>query len=202
MKTIWLAAVTFAVALAMQPSLGAAATIPTVEQSGRLFIGVEQLLATLDLHYDVQAQRLIVGDRTYPGAIVYRGGRHFADMQTLAAFLHLDVNRKGGALALSPRAQTENHSASTAVTGATLSQLRWRLIAVLNDHRRAQGLAPLVADPIASSAAQFQAEDMQRSGVMRHSDSQSHSPLERFMSLGGRAQAYAENVGYCGLDID
>jgi len=84
----------------------------------------------------------------------------------------------------------------------SLAQLRGRLLMLLNEHRAAQGLPPLVLDPIACRAAQVQAEEMERSGLLRHTDLAGQSPRDRFVSLGGDAPLYAENIGYSGLRVD
>ncbi len=81
-----------------------------------------------------------------------------------------------------------------------LSDLRSRLFARLNEHRRAQGLSPLDIDPMAQRAAQLQAEDMQRNGIMRHYDSAGRSPIDRFSALGGNTSLYAENIGFSPQD--
>ncbi len=179
-----------------------AAPIPTLRQGSHLLVGIEPLLATLDLNYAVRGTHLIVGDRTYAQALVERGGGHYADAAALAAFLHLQMQRENGVLSLRALPQAPDPGAAGPPPSPALAELRARLIAELNAHRRAEGLAPLVADSIASQAAQMQAEDMLRSGVMRHLDSAGRSPLERFLWLGGRAPAYGENVGYYGLDVE
>lgn len=77
-----------------------------------------------------------------------------------------------------------------------LSQLRRQLIATLNHHRAQYGLPRLTFDGTAEKAAQYQAEDMQRTGRMQHDDASGRSPLQRFESFGGKADYYGENLGY------
>jgi len=76
--------------------------------------------------------------------------------------------------------------------------IRARLINQINAHRRAYGLVPLVADPIAQRAAQYQAQDMESNGVMRHEDSSGRSPMSRYAAFGGHAALYGENVAFYG----
>ena len=79
--------------------------------------------------------------------------------------------------------------------------VRARLINQINAHRRAYGLAPLSLDPIAQRAAQFQAQDMEANGVMRHQDSSGRTPMRRYVAFGGHASLYGENVAYYGDTI-
>jgi uncharacterized protein YkwD len=81
------------------------------------------------------------------------------------------------------------------------SAVRARLINQINAHRRAYGLAPLSPDPIAQRAAQFQAQDMEANGVMRHQDSNGRTPMRRYVAFGGHASLYGENVAYYGDTI-
>ena len=76
------------------------------------------------------------------------------------------------------------------------SLVRTRLVAQLNAHRHEFGLPPLGLDAIAQKAAQLQADDMQVNNALRHLDSGGRSPLVRYSDLGGRAEAYGENVAY------
>lgn len=76
--------------------------------------------------------------------------------------------------------------------------IRARLINQINAHRRTYGLAPLTADPIAQRAAQYQAQDMESSGVMRHEDSNGRTPMRRYAAFGGHAALYGENVAFYG----
>ena len=69
-------------------------------------------------------------------------------------------------------------------------------------NRVATGLPQLAIDPLAESAAQTQAKDMETAGIMRHTDSFGRSPYERFKSDGGFASLYGENVAYFGLDVN
>ncbi len=79
--------------------------------------------------------------------------------------------------------------------------VRARLVNQINAHRHAYGLPSLVLDPIAQRAAQFQAEDMEASGVMRHQDSDGRTPMKRYLAFGGHAALYGENVAYYGDTI-
>jgi uncharacterized protein YkwD len=79
--------------------------------------------------------------------------------------------------------------------------IRARLINEINSHRRTYGLAPLTLDPIAQRAAQFQAQDMESNGVMRHEDSDGRTPMTRYTAFGGRASLYGENVAFYGDTI-
>jgi uncharacterized protein YkwD len=79
---------------------------------------------------------------------------------------------------------------------AELRELRERLTTRLNKHRADEGLAPLITDPIAERAAQFQAEDMLGAGVMRHVDSTGRTPSARYKAYGGKSDYYGENVGF------
>lgn len=81
------------------------------------------------------------------------------------------------------------------------SAVRARLINQINAHRREYGLAPLTPDPIAQRAAQFQAQDMEANGVMRHQDSNGRTPMRRYAAFGGHASLYGENVAYYGDSI-
>ncbi|HXW52452.1 MAG TPA: CAP domain-containing protein [Candidatus Acidoferrales bacterium] len=76
--------------------------------------------------------------------------------------------------------------------------VRARLVNEINEHRKAAGLGALMLDPLAQRAAQFQAQDMESAGVMRHDDSDGRSPMERYSDLGGHATLYGENVAYYG----
>lgn len=80
----------------------------------------------------------------------------------------------------------------------TLAPIRSRLIDQLNAHRRSVGLPLLTLDPVAQRAAQYQAEDMELNGVMRHEDSNGRSPMTRYSAFGGRAALYGENVAFYG----
>jgi uncharacterized protein YkwD len=79
---------------------------------------------------------------------------------------------------------------------AELRELRERLTTRLNKHRADAGLAPLVTDPIAERAAQFQAENMLAAGVMRHLDDTGRTPIARYKAFGGKSDWYGENVGF------
>ncbi len=79
--------------------------------------------------------------------------------------------------------------------------IRARLINQLNAHRREFGLTPLVDDPIAQKAAQYQAQDMESNGVMRHEDSSGRTPMGRYVAFGGHASLYGENVAFYGDSI-
>ncbi len=76
--------------------------------------------------------------------------------------------------------------------------VRARLINQINAHRRSYGLAPLSLDTIAQRAAQFQAQDMESNGVMRHQDSDGRTPMTRYSAFGGHAALYGENVAFYG----
>jgi len=87
------------------------------------------------------------------------------------------------------------------VASQTPHAVHARLLSAINEHRREAGLAPLVEDPIASRAAQYQAEDMQNNNVMRHKDANGRSPMTRYAAFGGNAQVYGENVAYYGENL-
>jgi uncharacterized protein YkwD len=76
--------------------------------------------------------------------------------------------------------------------------IRARLINQINAHRRTYGLTPLTLDTIAQRAAQFQAQDMESNGVMRHQDSNGRTPMARYTAFGGHASLYGENVAFYG----
>ena len=79
-----------------------------------------------------------------------------------------------------------------------VSGVRARLVNEINAHRRASGLSALALDPLAQRAAQYQAQYMESSGVMRHDDSDGRSPMKRYDDMGGHASLYGENVAYYG----
>lgn len=81
-------------------------------------------------------------------------------------------------------------------TGNPAPAIRARLIDQINAHRRSYGLAPLALDRVAQRAAQFQADDMENNGVMRHQDSDGRTPMARYAAFGGRASLYGENVAF------
>lgn len=78
----------------------------------------------------------------------------------------------------------------------TLALMRQKLLDELNQHRAGLSLSPLQVDALAQQAAQMHSVEMERAAKLRHEDSSGHSPLWRYTSLGGSAQAYGENVGY------
>lgn len=76
--------------------------------------------------------------------------------------------------------------------------IRARLVNQINMHRRSFGLTPLILDPLAQRAAQFQAQYMENAGVMRHEDADGRTPMQRYDDFGGRAAVYGENVAFYG----
>lgn len=76
--------------------------------------------------------------------------------------------------------------------------VRARLINQINAHRRTVGLPALVSDSLAQRAAQFQAQYMEDSGVMRHEDGDGRTPMQRYDDFGGHAALYGENVAFYG----
>ena len=186
----------------LAPAAAPAAPLPTMSAGSRLLLAVESLCSTLQLPYSLRGAHLVVGGRMFGGTLIKSGRYHFADATSLARFLRLNVTQQQGVLTFSAPQLAPQPLAGSAPAPDVLSGLRSTLLAVLNDHRRSEGLAPFGGDAYAQQAAQFQAEDMQRSGVMRHEDSSRRTPIDRFFAFGGRAPLYAENVGYFGLDVD
>ena len=76
-----------------------------------------------------------------------------------------------------------------------------RLLEQINAHRRSYGLDALTLDAIAQRAAQYQAQDMERNGTMRHQDSSGRSPMSRYAAFGGHASLYGENVAFYGDEV-
>jgi uncharacterized protein YkwD len=188
------------IAAALSWCIAAAATIPTVIDGRRTLVAVEPLLQTLQLTYVIRGTELNVDGRRYPQPLVERDGMDMADAADLARFLHLSLTKKNHVLVFSS-AQSPDATESSPPSPADLDALRQELLATLNDHRIALGREPLHFDPIAQQAAQYQSEDMSRSAVMRHEDASGRTPMQRFAAMGGRADWYAENVGWYGLDV-
>jgi uncharacterized protein YkwD len=190
----------FAIAAALTWCIAAAATIPTIVDGRRTLVAVEPLLQTLQLAYVIRGTELNVDCRRYPKPLVERDGMDMADATDLARFLHLSLTKNKNVLVFSS-VQLPDASESSPPSPADLDGLRQELLATLNEHRTALGRAPLHFDPIAQQAAQYQSEDMSRAAVMRHEDASGRTPMQRFAAMGGRADWYAENVGWYGLDV-
>jgi uncharacterized protein YkwD len=175
-----------------------AAQIPAIFEGSHTLVAVEPLLRELNMGYDIRDMSLTVEGRTYPNALVYRDGMFMADGSNLARFLHLDVTRRNGVLIFSPDLTAS--AAPSPPSGSEIDDIRSKLLDLLNEHRQAQGLPDLGMDGTAQEAAQYQADDMQQAGVMRHEDSSGRSPMDRFDAFGGHAAWYGENVGWYQLD--
>lgn len=194
-------AVALAVAAAISWCIAAAATIPTFVDGRRTLVAVEPLLQSLQLGYVISGTTLQVNGRRYSQELVVHGGLDMADAVSLANFLHLSLTRRDGVLVFSSSPQSPDAQGSAPPPQADLATLRGELIDALNAHRRTAGLEPLHADPVAEQAAEFQAQDMAASAVMRHEDSTGRTPMQRYSAFGGDAGWYAENVGWYGLDV-
>lgn len=94
------------------------------------------------------------------------------------------------AAAESTPAPTPSSSARPASVGH-LPTASWQLLAKVNDHRRARGLAPLKVDPQLAATARRWSQQMAASGKLSHNDSLfAASTRPRGMKMLG------ENVGY------
>lgn len=79
---------------------------------------------------------------------------------------------------------------------ATLGALA---LALVNEDRRAAGMAPLVGSAPLAEAAQQHAEDMAARGYLAHVSPTGNTAFDRYVAAGGdRWQAVAENIGLCG----
>jgi uncharacterized protein YkwD len=190
-----------AVSLLVMPQSTHAASIPTLAEGDHVLVAVEPLLDTMAIQYRLTSGRLTVGDRAYIGPMVIDAGLHYAEPRAIAAFLNLELTYPNGVLTFAP---PEPHAGNFAVApdSDSLHALRSRLLELLNAHRAITGLPQLTSDPLAESAAQTQAKDMENAGIMRHTDSSGRSPYQRFESIGGLATLYGENVAYFGLDVN
>jgi uncharacterized protein YkwD len=184
----------------MLPQSTQASTIPTLTEGNHTLVAVEPLMASMDIQYTMNDGRLSVGDRAYIGPMVIDAGMHYAEPRAIAAFLNLQLTYPAGVITFAPPAPRAGGVAA-APDPETLLAIRARLLALLNAHRLATGLSQLSIDPLAESAAQAQAKDMETAGIMRHTDALGRSPYERFKSDGGFASLYGENVAYFGLDV-
>jgi uncharacterized protein YkwD len=189
-----------AAAAAITWCVAAAASIPTVVDGPRTLVAVEPLLQTLQLAYVISGTKLDVNGHRFPQPLVERDGMDMADAVELAHFLHLGLTKKNGVLVFSSK-QSPDATQSAPPPQADLDALRTRLLDALNDHRRSTGRPPLRIDPVAEEAAQYQAEEMSRTAKMQHEDSTGRTPMQRYAAMGGRAEWYAENVGWYGLDV-
>lgn len=185
----------------MLPQSTQASTIPTLTEGDHVLVAVEPLLASMDIQYTLSDGRLSVGDHAYIGPMVIDAGMHYAEPRAIAAFLNLQLSYPAGVITFAPPAPRPG-SMAAAPDADSLQAIRARLLALLNAHRVATGLPQLTLDPLAESAAQAQAADMETAGIMRHTDAQGRSPYERFKSDGGSASLYGENVAYFGLDVN
>lgn len=183
------------------PQATRAASIPTLAEGARVLVAVEPLLDTMAIQYRLTSGHLTVGDRAYIGPMVIDAGLHYAEPRAIAAFLNLQLTYPNGVLTFAPAAPHAGGIAA-APDDDSLRALRTRLLDLLNAHRAVTGLPLLRPDPLAETAAQLQAKDMESAGIMRHTDSSGRSPYERFQSIGGLATLYGENVAYFGLDIN
>jgi uncharacterized protein YkwD len=199
--TIALYAAIFAATTFAQAQPAHASTIPTISDGARVLVAVEPLLATMTIRYTLTAGRLSVGDHAYIGPMVTDAGLHYAEPRAIAAFLNLQLTYPKGVLTFGPH-DTRAGVVAAAPDAGALQAIRTRLLALLNAHRMVTGLPALAIDPLAETAAQSQASDMESAGVMRHTDALGRSPYERFTSSGGLARVYGENVAYFGLDVN
>ena len=190
-----------AMSLLTVPQSSDAASIPTLAEGNHVLVAVEPLLSTMAIQYRLTSGRLTVGDRAYIGPMVIDDGLHYAEPRAIAAFLNLELTFPNGVLTFAPPVPRAGNLAA-APDPDSLRALRARLLDLLNAHRAATGLPLLTPDPLAESAAQTQAKDMETAGIMRHTDSSGRSPYERFKSIGGLASLYGENVAYFGLDVN
>jgi uncharacterized protein YkwD len=76
-----------------------------------------------------------------------------------------------------------------------MEQLRPIALELVNRDRAAAGLAPLVEDPLLSSAAELHAIDMANHGYFDHHNANGQGPKERFAALGGSG-GVGENIIY------
>ncbi len=185
----------------MLPQSTQASTIPTLTEGDHVLVAVEPLMHSMDIQYTLSDGRLSVGEHAYIGPMVIDAGMHYAEPRAIAAFLNLEITYPDGVITFAPPVPHPG-SIAAAPDAATLQAIRARLLALLNAHRTATGLSQLAIDPLAESAAQAQAKDMETAGIMRHTDALGRSPFERFKSEGGLASLYGENVAYFGLDVN
>jgi uncharacterized protein YkwD len=194
-----LAAVQIAAAAALLSCcIALADTIPAVLAGDRTMVAVEPLLRSLEIGYTIRGTHLEADDRSYSNPLVIRDGVFMADAGNLARFLHLEYSMKDGVLDFYPNPADDAPPASPSPDD--VESVRSELLDRLNEHRTDDGIAALQTDATAQAAAQFQADDMASAGVMRHSDSQGRTPMERYLALGGRTHLYGENVGWYELD--
>jgi uncharacterized protein YkwD len=156
---------------------------------------------SMEIQYTLSDRRLSVGDHAYIGPMVIDAGMHYAEPRAIAAFLNLQLSYPQGVITFAAPAPRPGGIAA-APDAETLQAIRVRLLTLLNAHRAATGLPQLAIDPLAESAAQAQAKDMEIAGIMRHTDALGRSPYERFKNDGGLASLYGENVAYFGLDVN
>lgn len=76
-----------------------------------------------------------------------------------------------------------------------MEQLRPIALELVNRDRALEGLAPLVEDPLLSSAAELHAIDMANYGYYDHYNANGQGPAERFEALGGSG-GVGENIIY------
>lgn len=172
--------------------------IPTVVEKGHTYVAVEPLLRDLEIGYDIEGSHLVVNGRSYPHALVEINGMSMANARDLAAFLNLKFTDDHGSLVFG-QPQTPAPSHAEAPPDSDLDAVRAQLIALLDEHRNAQGVGPLGIDPRAQAAAQAHALDMARSGALRHVDPDGRTPFDRYHAQGGHSRFYAENVAWYGL---
>jgi uncharacterized protein YkwD len=72
--------------------------------------------------------------------------------------------------------------------------LEARMLLALNEERRAQGLAPLQADPEAAAVARAHSKDMFARGYFSHITPQGDGPFDRMRRAGLRFRAAGENL--------
>jgi uncharacterized protein YkwD len=72
--------------------------------------------------------------------------------------------------------------------------LETRMVALLNEERRARGLRPLQADPEAAAVARAHSEDMFERGYFSHITPDGKDPFERMRGAGLRFLAAGENL--------
>jgi uncharacterized protein YkwD len=190
-----------AAATLLLPQSAQASTIPTLTEGNHTLVAVEPLMASMEIQYTLSDGRLSVGEHAYIGPMVIDAGMHYAEPRAIASFLNLQVSYPEGVITFAAPAPRPG-SIAAMPDAQTLEAIRIRLLALLNAHRMAGGLPQLSLDPLAGSAAEAQAKDMETAGIMRHTDAMGRSPYERFKSEGGLASVYGENVAYFGLDVN
>lgn len=96
--------------------------------------------------------------------------------------------------------QEPSHSPSTLSHSSipqSLAEMRAYALQLVNRDRAAQGLPPLVADPLLDQVAQEHAQDMLQRGYFDHSSPEGQTPKQRFLKQGGNPRiGVGENIMY------